>query len=613
MSSKRPPRIAYLDGRRLQRLVLAGIARLTAERRHLDRLNVFPVPDGDTGTNLALTFSVVAEAVAAVTTRHAGELLAVAADAALDGARGNSGAIFAAWLQGLAAALAGRARIDLPDLAGALAAAEQSARQALQNPVEGTVLTVMGDIAVAVAPQKLPADADFSQLMAGLLVHARQAVVDTRSTREEMRTAGVEDAGALGLLLLLEGMAEALQPGLAPPVDFSNDTDLARHAHAEAHADGTHGMSGTDRYCTECLITGSAIDQAGLRAGLAAIGSSVVVIGNAAKLRLHVHVASPAQVFSLARRHGRVSAEKADDMLRQERSLQTPNRRVAIVTDSAADLPAAVCDELGIQVVPLRVIFGAESHLDKVGLRPADFFAELARNPEHPTTSQPSPGDFRRVLELLCSHFEQVLVICLTARLSGTHQAAVAAAGRSGKPGQVTVLDSRNVSAGLGLVVQSAAEAAAGGADASGVTAVAHRAIENTRTYGLVPDLSHAVRGGRIPPAWRGLGRWLPLSFVLGLDAGRVRMRGLGLRSGNRVEAVLKPALRDVQRAARGADQRVRLLIAHAAAPLLAEELRRQCLARFPAVESIDITELGPAVGVHGGPGTVALAVQTLP
>jgi DegV family protein with EDD domain len=284
---------------------------------------------------------------------------------------------------------------------------------------------------------------------------------------------------------------------------------------------------------------------------------------------------------------------------------------VAIVTDSAADLPAAVCDELGIQVVPLRVIFGAESHLDKVGLQPADFFAELARNPEHPTTSQPSPGDFRRVLELLCSHFEHVLVICLTARLSGTHQAAVAAAGRSGRPGQVSVLDSRNVSAGLGLVVQWAAEVADQGGDAAGVTAAAHRAIANTRTYGLVPDLSHAVRGGRITNAWRWLGRWLPVTFVLGLDAGRIRLRGFRLRGSDRVAALLRPALRDLQRASPGKDRSARLLIAHAAAPLFAAELRKQCLAQFPAVESIDITELGPAVGVHGGPGTLVLAVQT--
>jgi DegV family protein with EDD domain len=424
-----------------------------------------------------------------------------------------------------------------------------------------------------------------------------------------MRTAGVEDAGALGLLLLLEGMADALQPGLAPPADFGSDTDLARLAHA--HADGGHAVSAADRYCTECLITGSGIDQAALRTDLASLGSSVVVIGNAAKLRLHVHVGVPERVFSLARRYGRVSAEKADDMLRQERSLQTPNRRVAVVTDSAADLPAAVWDELGIQMVPLRVIFGAESHLDKLGLQPADFFAELARNPEHPRTSQPSPGDFRRVFELLCSHFEQVLAICLDARLSGTHQAAVAAASRSGRPGQVIVLDSCNASAGLGLVVQWAAEVADQGADTADVVAAARRAIANTRTYGLIPDLSHALRGGRIPKAWRWLGRWLPVTFVLGLDAGRIRLRGLRLRGSDRVAALLQPVLGDLRANSGGAPPRLRLLIAHAAAPELAEALQRQCRLQLPGVESIEVTELGPAVGVHGGPGTLALAVQS--
>jgi DegV family protein with EDD domain len=607
VSSRPPPRIAYLDGRRLQRLLLAGIARLVGERRHLDRLNVYPVPDGDTGTNLALTFATVADALGTATTRHAGELLLLAADAALDGARGNSGAIFAAYLQGLAGSMARHARLGLPELATGLAAAEESARQALQTPVEGTVLTVMCAVSAAVEPQKLPPDTDFLQLMSSLLVHARNAVASTRDTLEEMRNAGVVDAGALGLLLLFEGMAEALQPGLAPRVEFSTDKDLARHA----HADGAHGVSGADRYCTECLISGAGIDQAALRAELAAIGSSVVVIGNAAKLRLHVHVSEPKQVFHIARRHGLVSAEKADDMLRQERSLQAQNRRVAIVTDSAADLPAAVWDELGIQMVPLRVTFGTQSHLDKVGLRPTDFFTELARNPEHPKTSQPSPGDFRRVFELLCSHFDHVLTISLTASLSGTHQAAVAAAGRSGRPGQVTVLDSRNVSAGLGLVVQAAAEAACGGAEAPAVRTAARLAIANTRTYGAVPDLTHAVRGGRIPQPWRWVGSWLPVTFILGLDAGRLRMRGIRLRGGDRVAALLKPALRDVRQQSSGPVPAVRLLIAHAAVPSLAEALRIQCMAQFPAVESIAVTELGPAVGVHGGPGTLVLAVQT--
>ena len=391
----------------------------------------------------------------------------------------------------------------------------------------------------------------------------------------------------------------------------ATDTDLARHA----HADGAHGVSGTDRYCTECLITGSDIDRAALRAELAALGSSVVVIGNAAKLRLHVHVAAPEQVFRLARRHGLVSAEKADDMLRQERSLQAQNRRVAIVTDSAADLPAAVWDELGIQMVPLRVIFGAQSHLDKVGLRPADFFAELARNPEHPTTSQPSPGDFRRVFELLCSHFEHVLTISLTARLSGTHQAAVAAASRSGKPG----------SGDRARQPQCIGRARTGGAGCGrsrvqwrGSTG-SHRCC-HTRQSGIHAPTAqsrtsaHAVRGGRIPQPWRWLGSWLPVTFIIGLDAGRIRMRGIRLRSSDRVAALLKPALRDVPSKSAGSPQPR----APADRPRCRTGARRRAAQAVPGAVpgrgiASAITELGPAVGVHGGPGTLVLAVQVRP
>jgi len=115
-----------------------------------------------------------------------------------------------------------------------------------------------------------------------------------------------------------------------------------------------------------------------------------------------------------------VTAEKADDMHRQERSLTADGRHVAIVTDSAADLPPEVLDEFGIQIVPLRVNFGTRSYLDKTGLKPADFYRELRQSSEHPRTSQPPPGDFRRAFELLSSHFDAVVAISLSGRLSGS-------------------------------------------------------------------------------------------------------------------------------------------------------------------------------------------------
>lgn len=605
MKSRLPLRVAYLDGRRFQRLLLGGIARLVGERGHLDRINVYPVPDGDTGTNLALTFTAVGERLSGTSTRHAGELLGVAADAALDGARGNSGAIFAQYLQGLSEFLAGHDRVRPEELALALASAEGFARAAIQNPAEGTVLTVMRDIAAAVAPGQLPENSDFLTLLTALLNRAREAVAATRVTLASMRDAGVEDAGARGLLVLLEGMADALQPGLAPAIPVVEDGDPS----ARSPADYSHVGPPEHRYCTECLITGTGVDRDGLRTELARIGSSVVVVGGSAKARLHVHVNDPAEAFAIARRYGKVTAEKADDMLRQERSLKADGRRVAIVADSGADLPAAAWDEFGIQMVPLRVNFGSESHLDKVGMSAADFWAELARNPAHPKTSQPPPGDFRRAYELLSSHFEHVVSVSLTGRLSGTLQAAQSAASRVSKPGQLTIVDSRNVSVGMGLVVLAAAENARAGKSAADVIAAAERAASVTRTYGAIPDLSYAVRGGRIPQPWRWLAGVLPLGFLLAIDGpGGVKVRGILRRNSDRVSALVRLASQD--RLLKSGTTPLRIAIAHSNSPALADALHRACEVAFPSLESVHIGDLGPAYCAHGGPGALALAVQ---
>jgi hypothetical protein len=600
-----PPRVAYLDGRRFQRLLLGGIARLVGERGHLDRINVFPVPDGDTGTNLALTFTAIGERLATTSTRHAGELLAAAADAALDGSRGNSGAIFAQYLQGLSESLAGHARVRPDELARALANAESCARSAIQNPVEGTVLTVMREIAAAAAPGQLPENSDFLTLLTVLLDRARAAVDTTRRTLPSMRDARVEDAGALGLLVLLEGMADALQPGLAPAITVAEEGDPA----ARSAADVSHVGPPEHRFCTECLVTGPTVDRDGLRSELARIGSSVVVVGSATKARLHVHVNDPVQAFAIARRYGQVSAEKADDMVRQERSLQADGRRVAIVSDSGADLPVATWDKFGIQMVPLRVTFGNESHLDKVGMTATSFWAELARNPLHPKTSQPPPGDFRRAYELLSSHFEHVVVVSLTGTLSGTYQAALSAAGRVSKPAQLIVVNSKNVSVGQGLIVLCAAENAQAGKPVAEILAAIERAVAHTRTYGAVPDLSYAVRGGRIPRQWRWLARVLPLSFMLATDdKGGVKVRGILRRGGDRVSALIRLATAD--RRLKSGTTPLRLAIAHADSADSAEALRAACAIAFPNLESILVTDLGPLYGVHAGPGALALSVQ---
>ena len=192
--------VAYLDGPRLNRVLRAGIHRLLSDTTRLNRINVFPVPDGDTGTNLALTCGSIARILMTRKTAHAGKLLVQVADAALDGARGNSGAILAQFFQGLADSLMDRDRVSAQDLVRAFAMADEYARMALETPQEGTILTVISQVAGELSDRYRQGTDDLLPLIDAGLEKGRTALEDTRNGLEAMRKAGVVDAGASGFV-----------------------------------------------------------------------------------------------------------------------------------------------------------------------------------------------------------------------------------------------------------------------------------------------------------------------------------------------------------------------------------------------------------------------------
>jgi DegV family protein with EDD domain len=360
------------------------------------------------------------------------------------------------------------------------------------------------------------------------------------------------------------------------------------------------------RYCTECMVTGDDIDRRKLREGLSALGNSLVMAGTHRKLKIHIHTNQPADAFALTSRFGTITGEKADDMRRQTTALGAGSPGIAVVTDSAADLPDEAFDSLGIHLVPLRIHFGDQSYLDKLGLSAAEFFARLRDSEELPQTSQPAPGDFRRLYEFLVSHFDHVISISLTRRVSGTWQAAVAAAARVSDAGRITVIDSRNVSLGQGLITMYAAECARAGYSVQDAAEAVRASRSRTTTVGLVPDLSHAVRGGRIGQRTSWLANRLGVTPLIHVNAGG-QVKVTGLLSG-RGDAVRR--LSGYLRRRATSSHVYRLAIGHSDAPELAERLASSLREEIPNVESSYVTEIGAALGVHAGPGTVAAALQ---
>ncbi|MEM9058509.1 MAG: DegV family protein, partial [Pseudomonadota bacterium] len=360
------------------------------------------------------------------------------------------------------------------------------------------------------------------------------------------------------------------------------------------------------RYCTECMVTGEGIDRRRLRERMSELGDSLVVAGTHNKLKVHIHTDTPDEVFAAAGAFGAVSSTKADDMHRQQEAGHQTARRVAVLTDSAADIPDDELERLHIHTAPLRVHFGERGYLDKLSISSDEFYRRLRTATAYPTTSQPAPGDLRRQFEFLASHFDSVVSLHIGAANSGTFQAAQAAAARSSAAERIHVIDSLNASLGQGLIALHAAECAAAGHDAEAVLAAVAQAIPRTRTFAAVSDMSWGVRGGRIPPAVQTVTDALHLTPVLGTrTSGRVALAGV-LFGRRDVEAKFARFVR--RRMA--ADKRYRLAVGYGADRAAGEALLARLLADCDNVEGGWVAQVGSALGTHAGPDVLLAAFQ---
>ncbi len=593
----------YVDGEVFADALRSGIYRVIGEQDLLNRINVFPVADADTGTNLSLTLGAALGLLAREQDRHLGTLLAALADTLLDGARGNSGAIIAQFFQGMSDDAADISRFTPYTFAKAVTKGSEYAHDALSNPREGTILSVIEAFAASLTQQVSEGrDTEFPALMAAAMASVEQALAATPTQLEVLRKAGVVDAGAKGFTELVSGMSGYLRDGsMAHPPDAA----VLRHIEpvvAFAAADNESQF----RYCTECLVTAEDIDRRKLREALTELGDSLVLAGTKRKAKIHIHVDNPDDVFDVARRFGALSAEKADDMRRQQHSTHDHTRRFAVITDSAADITDADMERLDIHMVPCRIQFGDRGYLDKVSITTDEFYEELKTNPAHPTTSQPAPGDFRRQFQFLASHFRDVLSINLTGRVSGTFQAAYSAAERTDAPGNIHVIDCQNASMGQGQLVVLAAECAAAGCSVASTIAIIQRQLPVTTTYALLNDLRYAVRGGRLPGWVRTIAELLRLTPIICTKPdGRIALGGFLFGRG-------MPARRFARFVARRApaDSAVDVAIGHAVCEEDARELEAALRERLPGIQRLTLTGIGTALGVHGGPGTLIVSMM---
>ena len=599
------PVITRLSGARLKAALIAGCRRVLSRRDYLNRINVFPVPDGDTGTNLAFTLAAVMKTVRRLRGGDVATVFARVAREAVDGARGNSGAIFAQFFQGMAEALRGQGDIGIAALARATQSASLSARGCMAEPRDGTILSVIHDFADELRLQSDRGVGPLGAAFTPALERARVSLANTPKQLPVLRAAGVVDAGAAGFVDFLEGVQDYLDTGrdalrLSPAM-----RDLAGEGLiADVHLESVEAAS-RYRYCSECVVAGDTIDAAAVRAALAALPlDSLVVAGGRERLRVHAHIDAPNALFEALVAFGAVSQRKADDMQAQARLRAAPFQSVRVICDSAADLPPGEAERLGIGIVPVRVNFGDEDFMDGVTLAPRELYARLRRNPTPPQTSQPPPGDFRRAYELVLGHCDRVVSISVSGRISGTFQSAQGAA-RETAAERIDVIDTTNVSAGQALIALRAAECAAAGSDVDAVFAATRKAMANTLTFGMIRDLRYGVAGGRLPPIVKRVADLFGLTLLVMARGGKVKPFR-ALRSGRHLPERFADV---IARKARGAT-RWRAIVGHCDAPDDAATLAAALRERIPGLRTVWLTESGPAIGAHAGPGTLVVGLQ---
>jgi len=336
--------VTTLDGRAFGKFVAAGTYFLRKYRNVLNDLNVFPVPDGDTGSNMYLTARAALREAHKVRDQPLSVVAAAAARGSLLGARGNSGVILSQMLRGFAHNVRHRDAIDTFQASVAMKDAVATARAALTRPVEGTIITVAQSAADEAYTLSMK-EPDFYRLATGIVRAANEALERTPEQLPALREAGVVDSGGAGLLYFIEGALSFLPDTTVRSTAFPRRPVRSRVFTQQQHV-------GDHRFCTEFVLEDATIDAHPLRDQLADLGDSLIVAGAAPTIKVHLHTAVPGDVQTLAGKHGSVTRLKIEDMAQQHQLLvvDAPAAPFAI----AAVVPGAGFDriarELGADV-----------------------------------------------------------------------------------------------------------------------------------------------------------------------------------------------------------------------------------------------------------------------
>lgn len=494
---------------RIFKAFLNGARAVIRQENKLNEINVFPVKDADTGSNLrSLMDSIISTAKVEATLK---ETLESISNAALIGSKGNSGLIFSQFFYGLSKDI----EVDYLDqqiLKEQIKKGYEFAYEAINMPVEGTMITLMRNW-YNLLSQDTEQSISFESYLMQTNLELQKSLNETKNILPILRKYNVVDAGALAFTTFVDGFIRSItDDNFIVEVTETKQLDLDTYHHFDEHDQNNINH----RYCTEILIK-TPLEKDSLKRLLDHHGDSLVIGKSSEFYKIHIHTNEPDKVLEYVSKYASIVDSKVDDMKNQYMLNHAQKHNVCILTDSISDIHSTLIDEFQIQVFPVSINVDGTIYFDKKSIRNQRILELIQSSESFPRSASPSIISVIKQLEFLKKVYQKILVITVSSQMSSIYNVFKNAISKL-KDEDIVLIDSKQNSVSEGLIALHAAKMAAANKDFAEIVKSTKRIVDNSNILVKVQSLDNMIRSGRIS---RGLGfiaKMLNLKPIVSID-----------------------------------------------------------------------------------------------
>ncbi len=484
---------------------ILGAKNVISEKDYLNKINVFPVADGDTGTNLtSLMQSIIYYSKLENSTKDTLESIAAAA---MRGSRGNSGIIFASYIDGFYQAIQND-QISIEDYIEISKVAAELAESSISNPVDGTVITVM-NAWVSILNSLKSASLSMKDFFMSAYEKLKIELSKTTEKLAVLKENHVVDAGAKGFVKFIEGIIHAIN---GKTVDIENIKPV-EIKHADDHSSYEKDQP---RYCTEAFIKDMTLSKKDLNDALKDYGNSLIVASHADTGRIHIHTDRPEEVFDYLKGVSHIIEQKVDDMKLQYETAHERKYDIAIVTDSIADLPKSLIDQYQIHMLPISLTVDGTTYFDKLTINNEMFYDMMNHSKSYPASSQPNPKSLENLFSYLTTYYKKIIVLTVSSKMSGTYSIFKDVAKKYDS--DIRIIDTLQNSASQGLLVYETAKLIEEGLSIDAIEDNINKLKLKSQILVSVSTLKYMVKNGRVNKLTGIIGKLVNLKPVISID-----------------------------------------------------------------------------------------------